>query len=60
MIPPVVASERGRAQTAAVATQPRGSRTTPWHGKCEERQLEGCAVEGDSPVSEARAGLVAS
>ena len=60
MIPLVVASERGLAQTVCVAMHMRGSRTTPWHGKCEERQLEGCAVEGDSPVSEACAGLVAS
>ena len=60
MIPPVVASERGRAQTAAVATQPRGSRSTLWHFDGERNGLESPAIVGDSPVREARRGLVLS
>ena len=53
MIPPVVASERGRAQTVRVATQVRGSRTAPWHLECEENCLESQTVEDESSVSEA-------
>ena len=58
MIPPVVASERGRAQTVAVATQRRGSRTTAWHLYREWNVLESSTVDGDSPVYEATRGLV--
>ena len=53
MIPPVVASDRGRAQTLGVATHLRGSRTAPWHLDCEEKVLESSVIEGDNPVSEA-------
>ena len=60
MIPPVVASERGRAQTAAVATHQRGSRTTPWYPDCEKNVLESPSVEGERPVIEAREDLVVS
>ena len=60
MIPPVVASERGRAQTAVVATQLRGSRTTPWHLDREWNDLESSTVEDDSSVHEPRWGLVVS
>ncbi len=60
MIPPVVASERGRAQTGAVAMQGRGSRTTPWYAICEENDLESSTVEDESSVSEASCGLVVS
>ena len=60
MIPPVVASERGRAQTAVVAMQHRGSRTTPWYLNREEKVLESSITEGDNPVTEAKQGLVLS
>ena len=57
MIPPVVASDRGIAQTVAVATQFRGSRTGTWYGKRERKELESSSIEGDSPVREASAVL---
>ena len=60
MIPPVVASERGRAQTAHMATYVRGSRTTLWYTDRETNVLESPTIDGDSPVIEARGGLVAS
>ena len=60
MIPPVVASERGRAQTACVATHIRGSRTTLWYTDHEENRLESRSIEGDRPVTEVRSDLVAS
>ena len=58
MIPPVVASDRGRAQTGYVAMHNRGCRTTMWYLNREENVLESSIIEGDSPVSEARRGLV--
>ena len=60
MIPPVVASDRGRAQTGFVAMQNRGSRTTPWYAFSEENVLESPDIEGEIPVSEVRCGLVVS
>ena len=60
MIPPVVASERGRAQTACVVTHMRGSRTTPWYTDRERNVLESPTVEDESSVLEARGGLVVS
>ena len=54
MIPPVVASDRGRAQTVCVATHMRGSRTTPWYSECEENVLESSTKEDDSSVTEAQ------
>jgi hypothetical protein len=53
MIPPVVASDRGRAQTAAVATRQRGSRTGTLYLNGERKGLERPALEGESPVCEA-------
>ena len=58
MIPSVVASERGRAQTVAVATRRRGSRTTIWYDECEVKLLERTTIAGDSPVREASRDLV--
>ena len=52
MIPSVVASERGRAQTACVVMHMRGSRTTPWYTDHEENVLESSIIEGENPVSE--------
>ena len=60
MIPPVVASERGRAQTWVVATHPRGSRTTLWYLVHERNVLESSIIEGDNPVREVMRGLVVS
>ena len=56
MIPPVVASDRGRAQTVRVAMHVRGSRTTPWYLTSEEKVLESSVKEGDNPVSERSLG----
>ena len=52
MIPLVVASERGRAQTNVVATQCWGCRTALSYNKCERKHLERCIIEGDNPVCE--------
>ena len=60
MIPPVVASERGRAQTSCVAMHRGGSRTTPWYIDREKNDLESSIIEGDNPVIEARCGLAVS
>ena len=53
MIPLVVASERGRAQTCDVAMRRRGCRTTLSYFDCEANILESIIIEGDNPVSEA-------
>ena len=53
MIPLVVASERGGAQTCFVATLSRGCRTTLSYFDCEANILESIIIEGDNPVSEA-------
>ena len=60
MIPPVVASERGRAQTGRVATRRRGCRTTTRYVQREGNPLERGPGEGDRPVPEARDGPVVS
>ena len=60
MIPPVVASDRGRAQTARIAMYVRGSRTAPWYLNREENVLESSSIEGDRPVTEAKQDLVVS
>ena len=53
MIPLVVASERGRAQTGCVATRRRGCRTATLHDDGERNTLEKVAIEGESPLREA-------
>ena len=60
MIPPVVASERGRAQTRCVATHTGGCRTTLWHVDHERNILESYITEGDNPVHEAKSGIAVS
>ena len=60
MIPQVVASERGRAQTHGVAMHYGGSRTTTWYDDDEQNGLESPAIAGDSPLCEVRFGLVVS
>ena len=60
MIPPVVASDRGLAQTAYVVMHMRGCRTTLWHSDVEWNDLESSIGEGDNPVHEHRRGLVVS
>ena len=60
MIPPVVASDRGRAQTWSVAMHCRGSRTTAWYADREKNVLESSSAEGERPVIEARRDLVVS
>ena len=53
MIPLVVASERGIAQTCFVATLSRGCRATLSYLDCEKNVLERTIIEGDNPVFEA-------
>ncbi len=53
MIPLVVASERGRAQTICVATHEWGSRTTLWYLQGEGNCLESQTIEDESSVPEA-------
>ena len=60
MIPPVVASERGRAQTGVVATHRRGCRTATLYLACEGKPLESGAIAGESPLSEAQLGIAVS
>ena len=60
MIPSVVASERGRAQTAMVAMPCRGSRTAWSDLDREEKVLESTAIAGESPLSEAWRAVAAS
>ena len=60
MIPPVVASDRGLAQTAVVAMHLRGSRTAPWYLNVEGKVLESSVTEGENPVHEHRQGLAVS
>ena len=60
MIPLVVASERGRAQTICVAMHVWGCRTTLWYRSREWNVLERTTIGGDSPVHEATTGLVVS
>ena len=60
MIPLVVASERGRAQTCDVAMRRRGCRTTLSYFDCEANILESIIIEGDNPVSEAWWDVVVS
>ena len=50
MIPPVVASERGGAQTGAVFGRRRGCRTALWRADGERNMLESMAVGHESCV----------
>ena len=60
MIPPVVASDRGRAQTRDVATHLWGSRTALLYFNREKNLLESRVTEGDNPVFEAREDIAVS
>ena len=61
MIPPVVASERGTAQTGRRPPgRARGSRTAVLHPKREGKRLESRAIEDDGSVPEALEGIAAS
>ena len=60
MIPLVVASEVGRAQTSPVAMQAGGCRTTFQYTLSEQNVLESPTIDGDSPVCEALCVLVVS
>ena len=60
MIPLVVASERGRAQTVTVATQLRGSRTAILYACSEQNPLERGTADGESPVCEANCNIAVS
>ena len=50
MIPPVVASERGTAQTSGVARRGWGCRTATLYANREQNTLENVTIDGDSPV----------
>ena len=54
MIPPVVASDRGTAQTADVVRRQRGCRTARLYSNGEWKYLESYITEGDNPVHEAK------
>ena len=54
MIPPVVASDRGRAQTVCVAMHMRGCRTTLWYSDHEQNVLESSTIEDESSVREVK------
>ena len=60
MIPPVVASDRGTAQTADVARRQRGCRTATLYCNGEWKYLESYIIEGDNPVHEACASIAVS
>ena len=60
MIPPVVASERGVAQTVCVVMHVRGCRTTISQEGSEDDILESMAIAGESPLSEANGSVVES
>ena len=60
MIPPVVASDRGTAQTADVARRQRGCRTATLYCNGEWKYLESYITEGDNPVHEAKSGIAVS
>ena len=60
MIPPVVASDRGTAQTADVARRQRGCRTATLYCNGEWKYLESYITEGDNPVHEACASIAVS
>ena len=60
MIPLVVASERGRAQTIVVAMPRWGCRTASLYCGREEKTVETVSIEGDNPVCEASAGVAVS
>ena len=50
MIPQVVASERGEAQTVYVVMHRRGYRTAIFRLKTNWNALERAIIEGDNPV----------
>ena len=60
MIPPVVASERGTAQTVDVARRQRGCRTATLYRNGEWKYLESYITEGDNPVHEAKWDIAVS
>ena len=60
MIPPVVASDRGTAQTADVVRRQRGCRTAGLYLNGEWKYLESYITEGDNPVHEAKSGIAVS
>ncbi len=60
MIPPVVASERGTAQTSGVARRGWGCRTAALYANREQNTLENVTIDGDSPVCEAKCSIAVS
>ena len=60
MIPLVVASERGTAQTSGVARRGWGCRTAALYCDGEWKYLESYIIEGESPVHEARSSIAVS
>ena len=60
MIPPVVASERGTAQTGDVVRRRRGCRTATLYCDGEWKYLESYITEGDNPVHETKSDIAVS
>ena len=60
MIPLVVASERGTAQTVDVARRQRGCRIAILYANREQNTLENVTIDGDSPVCEAKCSIAVS
>ena len=60
MIPLVVASERGTAQTVDVARRQRGCRTATVYANRAQNTLETVTIDGESPVCEAKCSLAVS
>ena len=57
MIPPVVASERGTAQTSGVARRGWGCRSARWDANREQSTLGKVAIDGDGRVGEAKGSI---
>ena len=60
MIPPVVASDRGTAQTVDVARRQRGCRTATLYRNDDQKYLESYITEGDNPVWEVKPSIAVS
>ena len=60
MIPLVVASERGTAQTVDVARRQRGCRTATLYRNDDQKYLESYITEGDNPVWKVKPSIAVS
>ena len=60
MIPPVVASDRGTAQTSGVAMRRWGCRTAALYRNDDQKYLESYITEGDNPVWKVKPSIAVS